>query len=371
MVRAPRTILMTADTVGGVFSYSVDLARALSAEGARVVVASMGGRLSPRQRAFAAGLEIVESDYRLEWMDDAWDDVARAGRWLLDLESRLSPDVVHLSGYSHASAGFRAPSVVVGHSCVLSWWEAVFGPDSAPPPRYDRYRVEVRAGLSAASAVVAPTRAMRDALGRHYPTSPRAHVIPNGVDPRRCRVERKEPFVIAVGRLWDQAKNLAALGLVAPSLPWPVRVAGSDLHPDGSARPVPGLEPLGSISPEEVAAWLARAAIFAHPARYEPFGLSAVEAGLSGCALVLGDIPSLREVWGDDAAVYVDPDDPGELGQSLSRLIEDRCLREELGARARDRALAYTPARAARRYLDIYARVVARGGADSLGEPCA
>ncbi len=31
------------------------------------------------------------------------------------------------------------------------------------------------------------------------------------------------------------------------------------------------------------------------PARYEPFGLSVLEAALSGCALVLGDIPSLRE----------------------------------------------------------------------------
>ena len=54
--------------------------------------------------------------------------------------------------------------------------------------------------------------------------------------------------------------------------------------------------------------WMARAAIYALPARYEPFGLTALEAGLSGCALVLGDIPSLREVWGETAC-FVPPDD--------------------------------------------------------------
>jgi glycogen synthase len=54
--------------------------------------------------------------------------------------------------------------------------------------------------------------------------------------------------------------------------------------------------------------WYARASIYALPARYEPFGLSALEAALSGCALILGDIPSLREVW-LEAAPYVSPDD--------------------------------------------------------------
>ncbi|MEB3829625.1 glycosyltransferase [Phormidium sp. CCY1219] len=61
------------------------------------------------------------------------------------------------------------------------------------------------------------------------------------------------------------------------------------------------------MSPEELSHWYARAAIYAFPARYEPFGLSVLEAALSGCALVLGDIPRLREMWGD-AAVFANPD---------------------------------------------------------------
>ncbi|KYF85429.1 glycosyl transferase family 1, partial [Sorangium cellulosum] len=321
----PGSVLMTADTVGGVFSYAVELARALAEHGVRTSLATMGGPLSAAQREAIGrvpGLALFESAFRLEWMDDPWDDVARAGEWLLDIEERVRPDVVHLNGYAHGALGFRAPKLVVAHSCVLSWWAAVLGGEA--PPQYARYRREVANGLASASAVVAPTQAMLDALRRHHGAlSPfqrtRAVVIPNAADPERFAPRPKEDFILAVGRLWDQAKNVAALGEVAPHLPWPIRVAGSDIHPGGGARPVPSLEHLGVLSPSGVAAALARASICAHPARYEPFGLSVLEAALSGCALVLGDIPSLREVW-RDAALYVDPGDAGALRRALRSL---------------------------------------------------
>ena len=98
---------------------------------------------------------------------------------------------------------------------------------------------------------------------------------------------------------------------------------------------------------------LARAAIFAEPARYEPFGLAALEAGLAGCALVLGDIPSLREVWGD-AALYVPPADDDALEAALRRAIEDDRLRGRLAGLAVRRARCYTPAATGRAYLAAY-----------------
>src|SRR5690606_8377688 len=104
------------------------------------------------------------------------------------------------------------------------------------------------------------------------------------------------------------AKNLAQLDAVATELPWPVYVAGSTEHPDGGNAAFDSVETLGVLSRAEMKHWLGRASIYVLPARYEPFGLSALEAALSGCALVLGDIPSLREVWGP-AATYVDPAD--------------------------------------------------------------
>lgn len=346
---------MTTDTVGGVFSYSIELARGLRARGARVILATMGGPLSADQREEAAGLTVHESGYRLEWMDDPWGDVERAGEWLLRIEDRERPDVVHLGGYAHGALPFRAPALVVAHSCVLSWYRAVRREDA--PPRWDRYRREVTRGLAAASAVVAPTRAMRDAIHLHYGAGAAARVIPNARDPSLFRPGRKEPLVVAAGRIWDEAKNLAALGAAAPLLSWPVRVAGSDRSPGGERLCVPGALTLGVLSAREIANLLARASIYALPARYEPFGLSILEAALSGCALVLGDIPSLRELWGDDA-LFVDPDDTGDLAGALEGLIRRPAARRALGERARARALASSPDRMVNGYLDLYARML-------------
>ncbi|WP_437577143.1 glycosyltransferase family 4 protein [Sorangium sp. So ce887] len=358
----PDRVLMTADTQGGVWTHALELAAALSRSGVATALAVMGGPLSPGARAAAAaipGLELVESAYRLEWMDDPWDDVAAAGDWLLDLEERTRPDLVHLNGYCHAALPFRAPRVVVGHACLLSWWRAVHRRPA--PVRYDRYRARVAEGLRAAEAVVAPSASMLSALAGEYGALGlgRGHVIPHARDRRRFLPGAKERFIFAAGRLWDEAKNLAALEKVAPHLPWPVLVAGSDVAPGGVGRRAgESLCSLGWMSEGELAWWMGRAAIYAFPARYAPFGMSVLEAGLSGCALVLGDLPSLREVWGN-AAVYVPAGDPGALLGALAHLVRDVARREALGALARRRAVRFSPHAMARRYLEVYAVALA------------
>jgi glycogen synthase len=346
---------MTADTVGGVFSYALELARALGARGARVELATMGAPLDDTQRAAASAVECVrvhEGAFRLEWMHEAWDDVRRAGEWLLRLERQVGADVVHVNGYAHGALPWRAPTVVVGHSCVLSWWEAVKG--ESAPPNWNRYRLEVARGLAAADVVVAPSRAMLDTFEGLYGLLPRGRVIHNGRDARSFVPAAKEGMVLSAGRLWDEAKNVAALDAVAAEIPWPVYVAGEVRHPNGADARVSGAIPLGRLGTTELAGWLGRASVFALPARYEPFGLSVLEAALSGCALVLGDIPSLRELWGDDA-IYAAPDDRRALADALRRLIGDPELRRSLGDRARARAAAYSPDRMADQYLSAYA----------------
>jgi len=117
---------------------------------------------------------------------------------------------------------------------------------------------------------------------------------------------------------------------------------------------------LGKLAPAKLALWLGHAAIFALPARYEPFGLTVLEAGLAGCALVLGDIPSLREVW-DGAACFVLPDQSDALVEALQHLIRDVWWRERLAQRARARALRYTPARMAQAYATLYTQLKCAG----------
>jgi glycosyltransferase involved in cell wall biosynthesis len=355
-------VLMTADTLGGVFTYALELAGALGRRGVQVALATKGAVLTPDQWSAARrvpGLEIFESADRLEWMEDPWDDVARSSAWLLDLAERLRPDVIHLNDYAHGALPFDAPTVVVGHSCVYSWFEAVRG--SAPPDSFARYRREVARGLAGAGMVVAPTRWMLEALRRHYGELPRARVVPNGRSAACYRPREKEPIILCAGRLWDAAKNAAALELVSDRLPWPVLLAGEDQHPDLAHRARSQqrrAHALGRLSPEALTPFYERAAIYALPARYEPFGLSVLEAGLAGCALVLGDIPSLRETW-MDAAVFVDPESPEALRATLCGLAERPELCASLGDAARTRALTLSPGRMAAGYLEAYGAVLA------------
>jgi len=342
-----RRVLMTADAVGGVWTFTLELARALAGRGVRTDLAVMGPPPTAAARAAAASipsLGLHEGAFDLEWMDDPWGSVARGGDWLLELERRLRPEVVHLNGYAHGALPWNTPTVITAHSCVRSWHRAVHGVPAGP--EWDRYAREVVRGLERAGRVATPTAAMRDALSAEY-GFPGAQVIPNGRSASRFRRGPKEARVLSYGRLWDPAKNVARLDQAAGGLPWPVFVAGR-----GGGRLRHAIA-LGPLEPEALAAQLAAASIVALPALYEPFGLGALEAGLSGCALVLGDLPSQREIWGD-AALYAPPHDAAALETAIRDLIADPHRRQEAARRAFERALEFTPGRMAAGYLRLY-----------------
>ena len=261
----PRHILMTADAVGGVWTYSLDLARELTKYGVRTTLATMGPRPSEQPTAEALsipGLRLLASDYKLEWMDSPWADVDAAGFWLLALCQNLKADLVHLNGYAHGSVAWPVPSVVVGHSCVYSWWQAVHG---TPPPdaAWSDYRSRVSAGLRGASAAVAVSAATAADLKLHYGFDG-ARTIPNGRDTQKyCAAESKEPMVLTCGRIWDAAKNVQVLELAAQHTAWPIYAAGSTSHPSGGEVAPQHLRSLGLLAPNELRDWYARAAVYA------------------------------------------------------------------------------------------------------------
>jgi glycosyltransferase involved in cell wall biosynthesis len=194
---------------------------------------------------------------------------------------------------------------------------------------------------------------MMRALHQHYGPLPRSRVIANGRNPNRFQTITKEPFILSAGRAWDEGKNVDALLSVADKLKWPVFVAGATEAPHGMRRTLKGVRPLGPLPNASLATWYSVAAIYALPARYEPFGLTALEAAFSGCALVLGDIDSLREVWGD-AALYVKPDDHASLQDTLNALSADPERLSHYAALAQRRAQNYTTQRCATRYWSAY-----------------
>jgi glycogen(starch) synthase len=355
--RKIRRVLMTADAVGGVWTYALDLSRELVSRGVSVDLAVMGPAPSDAQRADAgrAGVSLAERPGRLEWMDDPWCDVDAAGGWVIDLDRASRPDIVHLNGFCSGALPWGAPVVIVAHSCVRSWWRAVRREEA--PDRFDEYHARVSAGLRAAALVVAPTAAMLHEIESDYGPASAARVIPNGRAFAPATGVAREPIVFAAGRVWDEAKNLGALCAAAREITWPLCIAGSARHASTTCALPSHVRHLGCLDGDTLRAWFARASIYALPARYEPFGLSILEAALSGCALVLGDIRSLRETW-NGAALFVPPDNRRAIAAGIQSLIDQEALREQLAARARERASRFTVARMADAYLSAYSNTM-------------
>jgi glycosyltransferase involved in cell wall biosynthesis len=170
---------------------------------------------------------------------------------------------------------------------------------------------------------------------------------------------KKEDLILSAGRLWDEAKNMSALNAVAPQLPWPVYLAGDSRNVDGLETALTNCHYIGKLNSAELSEMYSRAAIYALPARYEPFGLSILEAALSGCALVIGDIPSLRETW-DGVATFVPPDDVAALKEALLALISDAAYRTRMANSAYNRSREFTQSRMVDGYISLYQSAVAK-----------
>lgn len=334
-------ILIVADIVGGVRTFVTELARELARE--HEVHLALIGPPSAAPTLSVASCHVA--DLRLEWMADSDADVSATAEWVAELCERVRPDILHMNTYAPVLDP-AVPVLLTAHSCVLTWWRGVHGRDA--PLEWAGYRRRVESALGRAAVVVAPSRALARELeaaygqggmrvihpGRHVTVLPRA----------------RERLVVTAGRLWDPAKNLALVAAAAPAIEADVVAIGA-----GDAG---GLEHTGELEEPGVLAWLARASVFAEPARYEPFGLAALEAALCGCALVLGDVPSLREVWGE-AAEYVPGDDPHPLAAAVNRLMADPLRRTRAAQAALSRARRYAPRETAQRYLEAYASAAA------------
>ncbi|MEM7807843.1 MAG: glycosyltransferase family 4 protein [Planctomycetota bacterium] len=364
---------MTTDCVGGVWTYAMTLCRGLVQQGVEVTLAASGGPLDEaKRRDVPAGVTLRHRPLKCEWMQPPLADVEEAGEWLDELVAEFRPDVIHLNDYAHGSRDFGGrPRLVVAHSDVYSWHAAVLR--RAPDASWRGYRDVVEAGLAGADAVVAPTRAVLDGMrawiGDRSAAGAAAsgRVIANAVDGIGEPAGKREPFVLSAGRVWDEAKNVKLLAEAAGGFLMPVKIAGDARHPDGGEASFDGVELLGPLPHAELLALMRRASIYALPAKYEPFGLSAVEAALSGCALVLGDIPSLREVWGD-AATFVSPNDADQLRLTLRRLVDDEAARRRLATLARDRAKTFTVERQASAYAGLYRELVGVKRKDAKGQ---
>jgi glycosyltransferase involved in cell wall biosynthesis len=365
-------VMMTTDTVGGVWIYATTLARSLGAAGFEVLLVTLGPRPTAQQRATVwgcQGVALIETDLRLEWQDPAGTDICNAEVVLEAIADRFAPHVIHLNSFREGMFDWTVPTVVVAHSCVDSWAEACGETDAFARDEWRAYSLFVEAGLRSADVWVAPTRAFAQQVVALHGFSAKGQVIWNGVDLGPDACARKRPFVLSAGRLWDKAKNLSVVSSAAVGIDWPVRIAGpADVQRRTVFARAGNCEFLGEISHGELLNEMRSASIFVSPALYEPFGLSVLEAASAGCALLLSDLSTFRELW-DGAALFFDPRDPDQLRCSLQSLCRDELQRARLQRAAAERAKRYSLTRTTDGYRSLYSSLMAgEHGVSGLGK---
>ena len=310
-----RRILLTTDTVGGVWRYAVELSRGLAAAGHAITLATVGPPASAVQTAdLDPGTALVQTGLPLDWLAETPASLDHASRILAAVEA----DVALLHAPAYLRHRWPIPVAVMVHSCLATWFEAVRG---GPVPAGYAWRADATAsGLRRADAVAAPTAAFAAVVARTHGLTG-ITVLHNGRRPLALPHVRRERAVLAAGRLWDEGKDAALLDRIAPRLSAPIRAAGPVAGP-GTRAALGNLALLGTLDEAALARAYAGATVFAAPARYEPFGLAVLEAAQAGMALVLSDIPTFRELW-DGAARFVPPGDDDAWVAALAAALDD------------------------------------------------
>ena len=368
-------VLVTSDTLSGTWTYTRELVTGLVTRGVQVTLVSFGEIPLPEQTTWMEtlhGLEYRPTAFRLEWMQEAEQDLPESSNFLAALVREVQPDVLHLNQFCYGNLPVDVPRVVMAHGDLITWTQAVQGYTPHPTRWLKWYRDMIIRGIKGADAIVAPSTWMLDALRTCYTRPERSEIIYAGRNPIFFNpYVNKEDSVLAVGRLVDAGKQVFLLTqhvhpvsvcivgadqtVPAPRLPIRADVKVSTAQNSVAIR--------GAQTEAQLRALYSRASIYAATARYEPLGMPALDAALSRCAIVANDIPSFREIWGD-AALYFRTNDAASLAESIRRLNSDREMRRAYAnlayARARER---FTTKRMIDDYLQLYRGLVSVGSA--------
>ena len=350
-------ILLTTDTVGGVWTFTRELAEGLLSQGIAVALISFGNSPSVTQRAWVSELQdrykdflYAKSSAPLEWMTNNSLAYSDALPDLLRLADTFQPDLVHANQFCFGRLPLNLPVIVTAHSDVLSWARACEPSALADSAWLRQYRSLVQGGLAKASAVVAPTRSALLHLQTHFEFEAAYHVVLNGRTLPKVNVHAPRSMqAVSVGRLWDKAKNLQMLKEVHSRVP--LVVAGDA----GEAVADESLTRLGLLDEASLFQLFRSSSVYVCASLYEPFGLAPLEAALCGCAVLANDISSLREVWGA-AAIYFQGAE--ELRTLLDKLAQQEDELTIWQRRAHRRALELSAERMVSGYRKLYQEVL-------------
>jgi glycosyltransferase involved in cell wall biosynthesis len=348
---------------GGAKGASVHLAEiveALRGEGVQVLVLVSG--IAPEAPAPASGvtLESLPGPRKGIRVDALLAGEGELAAWLVDRLRTFGADALYERIALHSAAGsVAARTLGIPHLVELN---APLPEEAARYRRLDRpddaarLERETLAGAGLVLPVSSPLATYARDRGAQW-----VEVAPNAVVPERfadlpARQPSAPPLAVFSGALrpWHGIETIAEawgiLGAAAPRL----RVIG-----DGPAREVvaaAGAEMLGAVPHEQVPRLLGEADIGLAPyspdapAYFSPLKL--FEYLAAGLAVVAADIPGVRDVTGDEAAVLIPPGDAPALARAVAHLADDHLERDRLGAAARALAAEHTWQRRGQRIID-------------------
>jgi glycosyltransferase involved in cell wall biosynthesis len=269
----------------------------------------------------------------------------------------------------------RFPAVATVHDLAFLRWPDLLTAESR------RYYGQVAAAVRSAERTIAVSERTRQDLLELVDAPPeRVEVVYEAagaafrpqseatVAAARARLGLPERYFLFVGTR-EPRKNLARLLAAyarltaAPSSP-DLAVVGSpgwlaeELAPRAASLAIAErVHWLVGVPLAELPALYAGAVALVLPSLYEGFGLPVLEAMACGTPVVCADAGALPEIAGG-AALLFDPTDVGAIADALGRIWREPALAEELRARGRERAAAFSWRRAAEETLDVYRRAL-------------
>lgn len=310
------------------------------------------------------------------WSPDRIPDARLVGRHLLWPRAirKTRPDVYFGPAGLLPLGEVRAPAVVTAHDMAI-----YLHPEWFPGRQWLSTRVVVPRTMARADRILCISASTRRDVARLFGVDEaRLEVVPLGVSPRYRPLERDrveavrerlalpERFILFVSTVeprknletlldaWAQMRDRPPL-VVAGGFGWRYEALAERMR---RLEPA-GLRHLGPVETADLPALYNLATCLAHPAWYEGFGLTPLEAMACATPVVCSSSSSLPEVVGD-AAVLVDPGDVEGWTAALERVTGEAALRNDLARHGVLRAAGFTWDRTAERTWSALSRAARR-----------
>lgn len=279
---------------------------------------------------------------------------------IIDRHTACRYDLLHTHYWSSGIVG-----LLVNRRLRVPWLHTLHTVEVLKTIKQDRTRIGVEEEIvRTCDLVVSPTYQEATTLRSLYPDV-NVVSVPHGVDTKMfgpsldghksiLYVGRIDPIkgldvLIDALRILKRDTNLVVVGGSSKGQNHceAIRTYGRDLSIDFAGR----------VQHEDLVRYYRETSMVVVPSYYESFGLVGLEAMASARPVVGFSHTGLRETVGDDAGILVKMG-ARNLAQAIKILLENHCLRQELGKKGRSKAVAYDWLHIARRYQGIYEEAI-------------